>query len=502
MSKIEVEKVTIGRWVILVGQNGLSLLEKGRVDRFDVIASRRWGVISATTLIANLISYIPETDNFDLVLDDHVTTISYVDSAVVHSDSKVTEDNGQVTVQFYDILKHRNCQLVSEKSDLDELLEAFSPFLPRIRRIVLRGPAQDFRYIIYVETSEIVKKPTAWVGSIRTSLSSVLINRPTAATNLETANTPPIAQPVHNDDFAQATIQPAGFLWPSTAVAAVSKSDLQRLNRDAPIAQVNLVAPADLPSIPASAMNMQAKASNPALKPDADPAAKVTDSTCKLTLIFSASDEPAIALLAAGVVWSARRPNSPQTPIRITEIGAYRKKLSSPFRRLVGVSAHHETDKLPMPKDRLQDLIQEIAAYTQQPGNHILFFGYEMLSTELLINISRFLQGTDAKYQILVCSENVGQSPELMDFESVFDGLAHKSWIYLENVDARTPSLNLRNWKTHKTQRLDDAILKKVMDGEFRIFEKSTSSKTNLSILQSSAFDRWLAKFNEATADS
>jgi hypothetical protein len=103
-------------------------------------------------------------------------------------------------------------------------------------------------------------------------------------------------------------------------------------------------------------------------------------------------------------------------------------------------------------------------------------------------------------YQIMVCHDSVAQTPELMDFETVFDGLENKSWIYLENADDRAPHLLLSTWKTCKAPRLDEVVLKKILDGEFRIFERLSRSKPNLSILQSNAFDRWLAQFRACIA--
>jgi hypothetical protein len=175
MSKIEIENITISKWVISIGQNGISLLEKRRVDKFDVVSASRWGISHPSALIENLIAQIPEMETLDLVLDDHVTTISYITPAVPYSGTAVTEESGTVIVQFYDILKSRACKLVSEKSDLDEMVAAFSPFFSRTRRIVLRGPTQDFRYIVYIETSIIVQKPKAWTASIGSALSSVFI---------------------------------------------------------------------------------------------------------------------------------------------------------------------------------------------------------------------------------------------------------------------------------------------------------------------------------------
>jgi hypothetical protein len=86
----------------------------------------------------------------------------------------------------------------------------------------------------------------------------------------------------------------------------------------------------------------------------------------------------------------------------------------------------------------------------------------------------------------------------------VFDGLARKSWIYLEGPDVRRAPLrtHLPHWKTYKTPRLDDAILKKIMEGEFRVVEKLRSTKTNLSNAQASAFAHWLAEFAASIADS
>ena len=217
-----------------------------------------------------------------------------------------------------------------------------------------------------------------------------------------------------------------------------------------------------------------------------------------MTFIFSSSDEPLVTLLAAGIVWSAPQGNA----VSITEIGAYRKKLSSPFRRLVGVSAHQETDILPIPKDRLQDIIEEIGSYAKQPGNHILFFGYETISTDLLINISRFLHQTPVHYQIMVCQNNDAQLSDLMEIQTIFEGLSHKSWIYAGGADESELVPHRPFWQTCKAPRLDDAILKKVMDGEFRVFETLRMTKTNLSILQSMAFEKWLAEFGACTTNN
>jgi hypothetical protein len=149
-------------------------------------------------------------------------------------------------------------------------------------------------------------------------------------------------------------------------------------------------------------------------------------------------------------------------------------------------------------------LIEDISACAKQPGDHVLFFGYEILSTDLLVHISRFLQETPVRYQIIVCNDSVGRVPHLMGFETVFDGLARKSWIYFEGSDQRRASLrtHLPHWKTYKTPRLDDAILKKIMEGEFRVVEKLRLSKTNLSNAQSSTYAQWLSEFGAAIADS
>jgi hypothetical protein len=234
----------------------------------------------------------------------------------------------------------------------------------------------------------------------------------------------------------------------------------------------------------------------------ADTSTSTRGSKGKLTFIFSASDDPVIALLAAGVVWSLPKEAGEAAPVTVTEIGVYRKKLSSPFRKLIGVSAHQETDTLPIPTDKLERLIQDISAYTNQPGDHVLFFGDEMLSTDVLIHISRFLQDTAVRYQIIVCNDSVARSPQLMGFETVFDGLARKSWIYLDGPDVRRAPLrtHLPHWKTFKTPRLDDAILKKIMEGEFRVVEKPRSSKTNLSPSQASAYRHWLEEFSACIA--
>lgn len=214
MSKIDVENITISKWIISVGQNGAALLEKGRLGRFDVIESRKWGIFRSSVVIESLILNVPKTEKFDLILDDHVTIISYFTPAVVQSGSHVTRENGQVFVQFYDILKHCNCQLVCEQSDLDELVEAFSPYFNRIQRVILRGPAQDFRYIVYVDTSAIEKKPNDWIGSIKTSLSSVLINRRTAGLNLKMADAPLLvetAPKLADDQMTHSMIPSQGF---------------------------------------------------------------------------------------------------------------------------------------------------------------------------------------------------------------------------------------------------------------------------------------------------
>ena len=520
MSKIDVEKITIAKWIILVGQHGISLLEKGRAAKFNIISARRWGVIHSAVLIENLIGYIPETEDFDLVLDDQMTTVSYTAPAVAHSRTNVTEHPSTVTVKFYDILKSRECTLVSEKSDLNEMVEAFSPFLHKIRRIVLRGPTNDFRYIVYVETSSIIQKPNAWIGSISSDLSSVLLNLPPAGLNsptndplmsVDTADAEETGDDAKPQDanlnirsyFEQVptltpeptvkvTILPPPLLSPN-----VTKPDQSTLQPPNASAQIQV----DLSPEPRKPVGPKTKPTPAvvALDPVTD---QTADQTGHLTLMFSASDAPSIALLAAGVVWSLPRTKGKSLPASITEIGAFRKKLSSPFRRMVGVSAHQETDKLPVTTDRLHSLIQSIADFAQQPGDHILFFGYETLSTELLIHVSRFLQETPVKYQIIVCHDNTAQSDELLDFESVFDGLARKSWIYIDSTDENVPSLQLPSWKTYKTPSLDDAILKKIMLGEFRVFEKLDSDKTNLSILQSHAFAKWVAEFGACTAKS
>lgn len=503
MSKIDVENITINKWIILIGQYGISLLEKGKTAKFDVIAARRWGIISTDMLIENLVDSIPDKEKFDLVLDDQMTTVSYSAPAVAQSGTNVTEAATTVTVQFFDILKSRDCTLISEKSDLNEMVEAFSPFFDRIRRVVLRGPTTDFRYVVYVETSAIVQRPNAWIGSITSDLSSILLNRPTAGINSPVTDmlksiagadhatkVYPIGahqkdprRPV-SVDAVQDALPSASFLSPN--LDRYSPTAVQDPTATPKIVQLDQPSPKDVATSPVS--------------PDADQPVQSADQTRKLTLIFSTSDAPAIALLAAGVVWSLSTASGQAKPMTITEIGAYRKKLSSPFRRLVGVSAHQETDKLPLCADQLDRLIQDINTATGTSGDHVLFFGYEILSPELLINISRFLQETSAKYQIIVCHDSVAQSDEVMDFESVFDGLPRKSWIYLEDTDKAARTLHLPFWKKYKTPSLDDAILKKLMLGEFRVFEKLASDKTSLSILQSSEFHNWVADFSACTA--
>ena len=477
MAKIDVEDMTLARWIILVGQNGISLLEKGRNDRFDVIVDYRWGPMNAAVLIHKLLSYVPTSEVCDVVLDDLVTRVSYSDPGIILSGSSVTEDFGRVAVRFFDILKHRACRLESERSDLEELVEAFSPFFIRIRRFVLRSPTQDFRYIVSVDTAAVMKKPYGWFGEIRTALSTVLIGRPTAGMNLK------------DGDAAQGTettVQVSAPILKDIA-AAISSPITAEIAHPIP---VTVRVPVPVPvSVSVSV---------------SDPPTSSRGSKGKLTFIFSASDDPAIALLAAGVVWSLPKEKGQTSPITVTEIGVYRKKLSSPFRKLIGVTAHQETETLPMPNDRLERLIQDIAAYADQPGDHVLFFGYEMLSTDLLIHISRFLQDAAVRYQIIVCNDSVARTSQLMGFETVFDGLARKSWIYLEGPDVRRAPLrtHLPHWKTYKTARLDDAILKKIMEGEFRVVEKLRSSKTNLSNAQSSTFALWLAEFGASISDS
>lgn len=471
MAKIDFEEMTLAKWIILVGQNGISLLEKGRNDRFDVIVDYRWGPMNATGLIHKLLSYVPTSEVCDVVLDDLVTRISYSDPGIILSGSSVTEDFGRVAVHFFDILKHRACRLESERSDLEELVEAFSPFFIRIRRFVLRSPTQDFRYIVSVDTAAVMKKPYGWFGEIRTALSTVLISRPTGGMNLK------------DGDAAQraATTVQVSAPIPKDIAAAISSPIAAEIAHPIPVAV----------AVPVSVSY-------------SDPSTSSRGSKGKLTFIFSASDNPVIALLAAGVVWSLPKEKDQTSPITVTEIGVYRKKLSSPFRKLIGVTAHQEIETLPMPKDRLERLIQDIAAYADQPGDHVLFFGYEMLSTDLLIHISRFLQDAAVRYQIIVCNDSVARTSQLMGFETVFDGLARKSWIYLEGPDVRRAPLrtHLPHWKTYKTARLDDAILKKIMEGEFRVVEKLRSSKTNLSNAQSSTYALWLAEFGASISDS
>lgn len=480
MSKIDVENIIISKWLISVGQNGASLIEKGRLGRFDVIESRKWGVFRSSVVIESLISHIPKTERFDLILDDHVTIISYFTPAVVQSECHVTAKDGKVYVQFYDILKHCDCQLVCDQSDLDELIDAFSPYFNRIQRVILRGPAQDFRYIVYVETSAVVKKPDDWIGSIKTSLSSVLINRRPLGLNLKMTDAPLLVETAQKRDVNQrmpSVIPSKGIKAPAPVIVEP---------RPTPQAATSFSA-ADL-----TVADDLIETKIPTARPSADP-------TAKLTLVFSPSDDPAIALLAAGVVWSLPKTADGESPVSITEIGAFREKLSSPFRRLVGASAHQEIDQFPIPIQRLQDLIQDFAALAEKPGNHILFFGYETLSTELLSHISRFLQGIVTKYQVIVCAATLAQAPELITFETVFDSLTHKSWIYLDDTDEGAP--RLASWTTCKSPSLDDLVLKKLMDGEFRVFETLPLEKTNLSILQSSAFEKWLAKFTACTVN-
>ncbi len=495
MSKIDVEDMTLARWIILVGQNGISLLEKGRNDRFDAIVDYRWGPMNATALIHKLMSYVPTAEVCDVVLDDHVTRVSYSDPGIVLSSSSVTEDFGRVAVHFFDILKHRACRLESERSDLEELVEAFSPFFTRIRRFVLRSPTQDFRYIVSVDTAVVIKKPYAWFGEIRAALSTVLISRPLAGMNLKDRDA---AQWVETPVQAAAPVSPVAVppvVAPVPRVVAPAPRVVAAPTKD--------IAPAQSSPIKAPIAQTRPIAA-PTPTPTPEPSTSSRSSKGKLTFIFSASDDPVIALLAAGVVWSLPQEKDQAAPITVTEIGVYRKKLSSPFRKLVGVSAHQETETLPMPADRLERLIQDIAAYADQPGDHVLFFGYEMLSTDLLIHISRFLQDAAVRYQIIVCNDSASRTPQLMGFETVFDGLARKSWIYLEGPDVRRAPLrtHLPHWKTYKTRRLDDAILKKIMEGEFRVVEKFRPTKTNLSNAQASAFAYWLAEFAASIADS
>lgn len=523
MSKIDVENVTISKWVILVGQNGISLLQKSRVDKFDIISARRWGVSHPSGLIQNLISHIPEMETFDLVLDDHVTTISYITPAVPYSGTAVTEENGTVIVQFYDILKSRACKLVSEKSHLDEMVEAFSPFFSRTRRIVLRGPTQDFRYIVYIETSLIVQKPKAWTGSIVSALSSVLLNRfhsktdfpmDDAPKSVETAlhDQPQVTQQqvaattahaepavvLNRESAHPALIEPTPFQGSTaTELAQTALPEIAAMVAE-PIVQVD--PPTPFPKAAISVAGVAKHTMGATITTATGQATKSRDHTRKLTVIFSSSDDPSIALLTAGVVWSLPKVQLPTKRVSITEIGAYRKKLSSPFRRLVGVSVHHETDKLPIRPDEMKGLLLEISATSQQAGDHIVFFGYETLSTEMLMQISHFLQETPISYQIVVCHDTVAQTPELMAFETVFDRLENKSWIYLEIADDRAPRFPLSQWKTCKAPQLDEAVLKKVLDGEFRIFEKLPHGKSNLSILQSNIFARWMADFRACIA--
>lgn len=482
MSKIDVEKISIAKWIVLVGEHGISLLEKGRAAKFNIISARKWGVIHAAVLIENLIGCIPNEESFDLVLDDQMTKIAYNAPAVAHSGTNVTEQQNTVTIQFYDILKSQECTLVSEKSDLHEMVEAFSPFFERIRRIVLRGPTHEFRYMVYVETATVLQKPSAWIGSIIADLSSVLLNLPTAGLN-SPASDPLLAA----DDTALESPQEKNLIAPVYF-------ETQKVSPPEPAVKISIRQPSlRVPS--ATNQRVVAQGNIP------DQTTVPADQTSKLTFMFSASDAPAIALLAAGVVWSLPRSQGQTLPASITEIGAFRKKLSSPFRRMVGVSDHQETEKLPVTSDRLHSLMTDIATFTQHPGDHILFFGYETLSTELLIHVSRFLQETRVNYQIIVCHDNTAQSDELLDFESVFDGLARKSWIYIEKIDDTVPSLRLASWKTYKKPSLDDAILKKLMLGEFRVFETLDTDKTNLSILQSHAFDKWVAEFGDWTEE-
>jgi hypothetical protein len=493
MSKIDVEDMTLARWIILVGQNGISLLEKGRNDRFDVIVDYRWGPMNATALIHKMMSYVPTAEVCDVVLDDHVTRVSYSDPGVILSSSSVTQDFGRVAVHFFDILKHRACRLESERSDLEELVDAFSPFFIRIRRFVLRSPTQDFRYIVSVDTSVVIKKPYAWFGEIKTALSTVLISRPTAGVSM---NDRDAAQWVETPMQVPAPVRPVAA--PVRPVAApVSPVAAAPLPKDITAPQSSPIAAEIVPPRPIPV-------SVPVSVPVADPPTSSRASKGKLTFIFSASDDPVIALLAAGVVWTLPKQKDQAGPITVTEIGVYRKKLSSPFRKLIGVTAHQETETLPMPTDKLDRLIQNIAAYADLPGDHVLFFGYEMLSTDLLIHISRFLQDAAVRYQIIVCNDSAARTPQLMGFETVFDGLARKSWIYLEGPDVRRAPLrtHLPHWKTYKTPRLDDAILKKIMEGEFRVVEKLRLSKTNLSNAQSSTYAQWLSEFGAAIADS
>lgn len=494
MSKIDVEDMTLARWIMLVGQSGISLLEKGRNDRFDVIVDYRWGPVNATSLIHKMMSLVPTAEVCDVVLDDHVTRVSYSDPGVILSSSSVTEDFGRIAVHFFDILKHRACRLESERSDLEELVEAFSPFFTRIRRFVLRSPTQDFRYIVSVDTAAVIKKPYAWFGEIRTALSTVLISRPTAGVEFK------------DRDAAQVL---------ETRARAVTAAAITAPVPPAPVPPTPVpTAMAPVPPVGAAPIAKELTAANVGPKPDettparpipvAEPSTTSRASAGKLTFIFSASDDPAIALLAAGVVWSLPKEKDQAGPITVTEIGVYRKKLSSPFRKLIGVSAHQETETLPLPADKLERLIQDISAYAAQPGDHVLFFGYEMLSTDLLIHISRFLQDAAVRYQIVVCNDSVARSSQLMGFETVFDGLARKSWIYLDGPDVRRAPLrtHLPHWKTYKTPRLDDVILRKIMEGEFRVVEKLRSPKTNLSNAQSSAYVHWLAEFGECIAQN
>ena len=522
MSKMDAEKVLFAKWVILVGQHGISLLEKGRSAKFHVVAARKWGIIQSSVMIKNMVAFIPDAESFYLVLDAEMTTLSFNASGVARSGTHVIESDNTVTVQFYDILKMRECVLVSEKSDLQEMVEAFSPFFDRIGRIMLRGATQDFRYNIYIDGVTIVQKPTTWIGDIASELSSVLLNAPTAGLNAPTnAPTPAQDEKDHSAPKLEKHLAPPPIVIP-VQKSVPNHSDKTFIQPPPVLPPVAIISPpqpaARKPTILAASqviqMDRQMQTDFP--KPQAHPVAQhqattavAVDQTAtsvakntKLTLIFSASDAPVIAVLAAGIVWSLPKSQGQSVPASVTEIGAFRKKLSSPFRRLVGVSAHQETDRLPIPSDHLHSLIQNLATVAQQPGEHALFFGYETLSTELLIHISRFLQETRVNYQIIVCHDNTAQSEDLMGFESVFDGLSHKSWIYLENTDEDTPNLHLPSWKLCKAPSLDDAILKKAMLGEFRVFEKLPVRKTTLSILQARAFSTWLFDIGACAADS
>lgn len=444
----------------MVGQDGISLLEKVRNNKFDIIVAHQWGQVNAAALIRNLISRISPTEIFDVMLDDNVTCISYFDPAVINSGLSVTEDSGRISVHFFNILKNHACRLDSEKSDLEELVQVFSPFFTRIRRFILRSPTPDFRYIVSVDTATVIKNPDSWFSEIRASLSAVLINRPTIGINFSD---------IHAAQSLQSTLQVGTPLFSG---ATSSISDDMAVAYSSPIA-ADIVHP---PVISAADLSIQ-----------------LGGGDGKLTLIFAANDDPMVALLAAGVVWSLPPQNGQKKPITVTEIGAYRKKLISPFRKLVGVTAHQETDVLPMTTARLERLIQDISAQAKQHGDHVLFFGYEILSFDLLDQINRFLQNTDLKYQIIVCTDSLEQMPQMMGIETAFNALAPKSWVYLDHAEISQVDLN--GWKTNRIPRLDDIILKKVVQGDFRIVEKLNSPKAHLSILQMGAFEHWLAHF-------